>query len=367
MKKKPYKKFVFFTILIVILFSLYHLYIYTFYTSKIFDRKDYLYIGDIARVGYQVDALYPRKLEYTLPKKHLNKEQYTSDKKIDILTLGDSFSNAATGGKNPYYQDYLATDYNASVLNILDTRDHSVNTFKPVIALYNNGWLKQHHVKFVIIQSVERFCVQRYAKKFDYSFNDIDINKVIRSSRQYDSYIPKINFISTANYKFPYYNYQSKKKVHFHPDVMLLELNKNLFSPENFSDKLLIHHEDILSLPYNTQENIFMLNQNLNHLAILLKSIDVKLIFMPTVDKYDLYYPYIKNNPYRKNLFFKIIRKLPKEYIFIDTKKILEQLLLKGTLNVYYPDDSHWSELAIKAIINENFTFLKKALYANHP
>jgi len=367
MRKITYKKFVFFTILIITLFSVFHLYVYTFYTSKIFARQDHLYIGDIARVGYQVDALYPRKLKYTLAKKHLQKDQYSNDKKIDILTLGDSFSNAATGGLNPYYQDYLATDYNATVLNIVDTRDNRINTFKPVIALYNNGWLKKHHVKFVIIQSVERFCVQRYAKKFDYSFKDININKVIRSSRQHDSYIPKIKFISTANYKFLYYNYQANKKVHFHPDVMLLKLNKNLFSPKNFSNKLLIHHEDIISLSYNTQDNISTINKNLNYLAKRLKTIGVQLVFMPTVDKYDLYYPYIKNNLYSKNNFFNFFRKTHKKYIFIDTKQTLEQLLQKGTLNVYYPDDSHWSNLAIKTIINKNFNFIKGNLHAQYP
>jgi hypothetical protein len=366
MKKKSYKKFTFITIALVGAFSLYHLYIYTFYTSKIFAREDHLYIGDIARVGYQVDALYPRKLKYTLPKKHLTKEQYHNTMNIDILTLGDSFSNAATGGLNPYYQDYLATDYNATVLNIIDTNGNRINTFKPVIALYNNGWLKQHNVKFVIIQSVERFCVQRYARDFNYSFSDINIEKVIQSARKHDSYIPKISFISTVNYKFPYYNYMSKVKMHFHTDVVLLPLNKQLFSPQHFSNRLLIHHEDIVSIPYNTQKNIEKLNQNFNHLAKLLKTINVTLIFMPTVDKYDLYYPYIKNNPYKKNIFFDLLRKMPKEYIFIDTKKTLQKLLKKEILDVYYPDDSHWSNKAIQTVIKENFDFFNKELYAKH-
>ena len=358
MKQKLYKQFTFISIGIILIFSLYHFYVYTFYTSKIFAREDHLYIGDIARVGYQIDALYPRKLEYTLPKKHLQKEQYNNAINIDILTLGDSFSNAATGGLNPYYQDYLATDYNKTVLNITDTRNNKTNTFTPVIALLNTGWLQQHHIKFVIIQSVERFCVTRYAQDFNYSFSDIDIQRTIQSSKEYDSYIPNINFISTVNYKFPYYNYLSKKKIHFHPDVMLFQLNKKLFSPKRFSSQLLIHNEDIVSMPYNTRNNLHKLNENFNHLARLLKNINVQLVFMPTVDKYDLYYPYIKNNPYPKNMFFDILREMPKEYIFIDTKDTLQKLLKNQIQDVYYPDDSHWSNKAIQSIVKENFNFL---------
>ena len=346
----PYKKFVFLILALLSLFSLYHYIVFTLYSSKIFAREDKLYIGDIARVSYQTDPLFPRKLEYTLPKKHLNKKQYHQDMNIDILTIGDSFSNAATGGLNPYYQDYLATDYNKTVLNIVNTKGGKLHIFSPIIALYNNGWLKKHHVKTVIIQSVERFCVTRFTKKFDFNTKDINLKNNIASARTHDSYIPQIKFISEANYKLPYYQYQATKKIHFHTDVMLFKLNKKLFSPINFTNKLLIHHEDILSLPYNNYESIKRLNQNFNLLAKKLSAIGTTLVFMPTVDKYDLYYPYISTNPYQKNNFFDIIRKMKKNYVLIDTKEILQKQLTDGVLDIYYPDDSHWSFKAIATI-----------------
>jgi len=346
----PYKKFVLLILSFISLFSLYHYIVFTLYSSKIFAREDKLYIGDIARVSYQTDPLFPRRLEYTFPKKHLNKKQYHEDMTIDILTIGDSFSNAATGGLNPYYQDYLATYYNKTVLNIVDTKSGALNLFAPIIALYNNAWLQKHHVKTIIIQSVERFCVTRFAKKFDFNTQEINLKKDIASARTHDSFIPQIKFISEANYKLPYYQYQARKKIHFHTDVMLFQLNKKLFSPKNFQNKLLVHHEDILSLPYNNYTSIKILNQNFNLLAKKLSSIGIRLVFMPTVDKYDLYYPYISKNPYQKNSFFDIIRKMKKDYIFIDTKQILEKQLQNGIEDIYYPDDSHWSFKAIETI-----------------
>jgi hypothetical protein len=61
---------------------------------------------------------------------------------------------------------------------------------------------------------------------------------------------------------------------------MLFQLDKKLFSPINFQNKLLIHHEDILSLPYNNYENIKKLNKNFNFLAKKLSSIGIRLIFI---------------------------------------------------------------------------------------
>jgi len=348
------KKYTLVIFVLIVIYALYHALIYTFYTSNIFDRNDGKYIGDIARVSYQTDALFPRKLQYTLQKKHLNKEEFAQTNKIDVLTTGDSFSNAATGGLNPYYQDYLATYYGVNVLNIVDSHNGTLHTFEPIITLYNSGWLQKHKVKIVIIQSVERFCVMRYAKDFNFTQNKADINKLVKSARTKDSYIPKINFISTANYKFLYYNIQKHKKVHFHVDVDILQLNRKLFTPKKFQDKLLIHHEDILSIPYNNETNIKKINENFNHLAQMLQTANIQLVFMPTIDKYDLYYPYIKNNPYPKNLFFDYLRPLHKEYVFIDTKKILEPLLKQGVKDLYYPDDTHWSYKAIDAIVTNN-------------
>jgi len=354
MKQISYKKYTFIFFIVVIFYTLYHFTIYSLYTSQIFARADKLYIGDIARVGYQTDALFPRKLEYTFPKRHLKKEDYTENLKIDIVTTGDSFSNAAMGGKNPYYQDYIATYYDKVVLNIVNSDGGKLHTFEPIVALANSGWFKKHRVSYVIIQSVERFCVMRYAKKFDFTKSTIDLKRDIESPRTTNSFIPHINFISTANYKFLYYTVQSKRKVHFHVDVDKLKLNKKLFTPKKFQDQLLVHHEDILSIPYNTKKNIQRLNSNFNRLAKLLQKENVTLLFMPTVDKYDLYYPYIKNNPYPKNHFFDYLRVLPKEYIFIDTKKILEPLLKQGVQNLYYPDDTHWSYKAIDAIVTSS-------------
>ena len=73
---------------------------------------------------------------------------------------------------------------------------------------------------------------------------------------------------------------------------------------------------------------------------------------MPVVDKYNLYSNFIVDNPYPRSTFFEKLRQLPKRYAFIDTKQILMEELERGELDLYYPDDSHWSWKAPQKIFN---------------
>jgi hypothetical protein len=51
---------------------------------------------------------------------------------------------------------------------------------------------------------------------------------------------------------------------------------------------------------------------------------------------------------------------MKKDYIFIDTKQILQTFLEKDIKDIYYPDDSHWSYKAIEAVTHTKI--YKKAL-----
>ena len=68
-------------------------------------------------MSYQIDMLHNRELKYTLPKKHLYKDNFNNHK-VDILTIGDSFSRGGGAGENSYYQDFIATELDVNVLNI---------------------------------------------------------------------------------------------------------------------------------------------------------------------------------------------------------------------------------------------------------
>ena len=108
-----------------------------------------------------------------------------------------------------------------------------------------------------------------------------------------------------------------------------------------------------------TYVNLLSTFLNFNHLSDKLKNINIELFLMPAVDKYDLYYPFIKNNYFNENDLFKYLRNANKNYYLIDTKKILEEELLKNEVDIFYADDTHWSYKASEAIANN----LKKEIY----
>lgn len=344
------KKYINLLFLFLFLFILYHLIIWHLFTKNIFDRTDQLYIGDLGRLSYQIDSLFPRKLEYSLENRFLT----TTNNTIDILTVGDSFSNAAMGGLNPYYQDYLATKYNKNILNLKRANENH-NPFEDILHLYNTGWLQEHKPKVIIIEFVERYAISEFAKDFNFNFVSqyIKNDNLIQIKKTVDSYIPQLKIINTANYKFLFhtikYHFTSKGKK----DIYKLQLEQNLFSTPRYQNTLLIMDQDINSIKEINQKSIKKLNQNFNKLSKLLQPLNIKLFFMPAVDKYDLYYSYIKNNPYPKNHFFDILRPLQKNYYFVDTKKILKEELKKGTLDLYYSDDTHWSYKTSKIITND--------------
>jgi hypothetical protein len=85
------------------------------------------------------------------------------------------------------------------------------------------------------------------------------------------------------------------------------------------------------------------LNDNLNRLADRLAPKGIQLVFMPVVDKYDLYYEHILDNLYPRNQFFNLLRPLPKRYRFIDTKAILADGVRMGDKDIFYVDDTHWT------------------------
>ncbi len=341
MNQKKYIKYLLSTIALFIGF---HLFMWVFFTSKIFGLDNKTSVGDLARMSYQVDMIVEKKLQYTLAKSFLYDKTY-KNQKIDLITIGDSFSHGGGAGLNPYYQDYLASKYDINILNINPI--DSVHFIETVALLNNKNFLQKTGTKYVLIQSVERILTDRFAKKINLKVDDQNITI---SKKVFNNIHLPVTIISTANYKIPFYTFAYHFKENAQKNIYKLKMKKKLFSLS--SNNILIFRDDIRNIPLFTELNIKQLNTNLNKLAHMLQKQNIKLIFMPTPDKYDLYYKYLSNNKHQKNPFFDLIRPLKKDYIFIDTKKILEPYIDKGTKDIYHIDDTHWSHNASEAIAN---------------
>jgi hypothetical protein len=131
--------------------------------------------------------------------------------------------------------------------------------------------------------------------------------------------------------------------------IYRLDLDKDMFTV-NASNKLLVTKQAIDNIILVSPKRVKQLNDNLNRLALILKRKNITLMFMPVVDKYDLYSSHVINNTLPTSDFFKDLRPLKKEYYLVDTKQILSPYL-STTKDIFYADDTHWSPIASEIII----------------
>jgi hypothetical protein len=338
------KKYLCIFIFLLALFMGFHFIVWISFTKDLFIQKENNSIGDLGRMSYIAKSLTLRKNEQNLPLKHI---EYNDNVEIDILTIGDSFSNGGGEGTNKYYQDYIATIKNLRVMNIQPSNEGFIET---VLILNNSGILDKLNPKIIILESVERTAINRYSKAIDWNIGLKDYS-ISFLYKKYSHSNPIPSFMNNLNYNALLYSllYRYDDNAIF-SDVYISNLTKNLFSCEN-KDKLLFYFEDLKDIPQSNNESISLLNENLNKLQQILNEKNIELYFMPAVDKYNLYSKYILNNKYNKSSFFELLREEKKLYKLIDTKLILENMVDNDEIDVYYSDDTHWSNKASEEIV----------------
>jgi len=324
-------------VLLVLVFS-FHTTVWHLATKNILAPQPSLHIGDLARLSYSLTSVHHKvDSNITLPKQHIKAHKWKGQK-VDILTIGDSFSNGTAGGNNPFYQDYIASMTNTKVLNISTKRD----LIESVISLSNNGLLSKMSPKVIILESVERYVIDRFDIDINwdanYSKNDFlsDLSKTEKKPQA-------ASIINNGNYKYlinPLKYEYSSKPINI-SNVYKVPLSQELFSVEDPSH-LLFYSEELDKILKATPQAIKKANKNLNDLAVFLQQKGVRLVFLPIVDKSNLYASYIVSNPFVQSALFEQLRPLPKQYYFVDTKAILQKALPKQ-LDLYYADDTHWS------------------------
>lgn len=367
-----FKKLIYIWLILGLIIMLFHPPLYYMFILKVFP-KDGSIVGDLARMTYSVDMVDKRYTKIDLDKRHMNMQTDYNGKEIDLVTIGDSFSEGAGGGKNPYYQDYIANNFDLNVLNIKMSKD-SKSYIETIYGLLNSGKLEEKKIKYILIESVQRRSLERFSVNninkaiIVDEFNIFKEPKIVEKNNLDDlsffeillSIFKKsdkddIGIINNLNQNALIYNLRFKLKGYgkMSSHVYRENLNKELFSVLSSKD-LLFYYEDLKYLDLETKENVELLNENFNVLARDLSQKGIKLIFMPAVDKYNLYRPYIISNIYKESIFFEYLETLPKEYIFINTKKILSKELENGEKDIFFADDTHWNYKASEKIVSDD-------------
>jgi hypothetical protein len=306
-------------------------------------------VGDLSRIGYISDVAELKKEEFDLPRRQISLEDLNGQP-LGLLTIGDSFSNYGTQGRNARYQDYIASINDFNVANVNASAD---NILSEVYALLKRGFFDDYRPEYLLIESVERECVRNFAGPLERYIAPARAQTVLplKTLKKTDGpRQPRVSFLNTGNFKYlqnaVLYNFSDHA---YSKRVGVRELRKPLFSAGD-GKKLLFYYNDIERRSLSDDSAIGRLNDNLNALSAELKRKKIKLVFMPVVDKSNLYAPYIVGDPYPKSVFFEKIRMVRKDYIFIDTKEILSRALEDGEKDTFYADDTHWSWKAPKRV-----------------
>ena len=314
--------------------------------STFFYSKDK---GDLLRVGFlKADKPYREifQSEFNRPVYYDTLSRVNTQKKSSytVLIFGDSFS--AQGCFS--YQNYLAQSDSISVL-YCDINKYG-NSIETLYGALNDKLFDSIDVRYVVLESVER----------DFAKRGYELNKQTKLST-----LPKpVTHSGKINYntsfpppelvKFPLFSllYHFSDNA-FLSEVYQVKINRPLFSGSREST-LLFSNLDLKNIDrYNNLKAVTNLNKVLNIVSKKLQEKSIKLIVLPSPDKYDLYYEYITNKAnYTKPLFFDLMKQMDKNYGYIDSKKILSQVL-KTKKDIYFFDDTHWSPWGSQLIAKE--------------
>ena len=339
-----------------------------YFINAVFYRKNE---GDLARLGYIYNNPSPSSevaAQYKpLEEKYIRISETDLDQniKVDILTIGDSFSEQRLVG----YQNILANK-GFSVVHV-DRFLSEENPIQVLIELINSDFFDRIKTECVVLQVVERSVVQRtsklslaQSKNIDSIKTQIQEHKEKLKSTNPDE-LQKIEFFSDATVKIPLFNFQYLfLNRPLHSDIYCFKSNTNLLFSNNPKD-LLFYKDDIKTLSAkNDDKNVSQVNKIFNEINQLLEKKGIKLIVMIAPDKYDLYYPYIKNKPKGKEpLFFEKLEKEKKEYLYIPSYSILSDMIKKEK-DVYFYDDTHWTMKGADAMAESIYNMIqnKKAV-----
>ncbi|WP_242133233.1 alginate O-acetyltransferase AlgX-related protein [Aestuariivivens marinum] len=314
--------------------------------------------GDLNRLGkISISEHYRDTLlaNDTLPKLWTNFSEIDRNLEkgpIDVLIIGDSFSNQGTIS----YYNFLASIITLNVFNFDYNAFNLGDYYNPIQLLFgikNSGLIEEIKPKCIVLEIVERNVIEHF-RNLDHN---LQIDKAELKDRLYSPVIEPLAFPVRTFFNdiVLYYRYGFFYKFNDHAyesQVYKLAMSDTLFS--SGIDDLIFFEKDLINMHNTiTEQNIELFNDGMNMLNKELESIGINLIVLVCPDKYDMYQDYIVNNRHPKNPFFDILRSKNKTYDFIDTKTLFMPYLEKGIKDLYFADDTHWSPIASKIVAQE--------------
>lgn len=302
-------------------------------------------IGNLALIpfGKEYDTFLEQSMLKDTLFKTIDKTDDLKNIHVDVLTIGDSFSQQSNGG----YQNYLAS----KGLSVANCYRHLYSS--PLQFAYNimqGSFIDSSQVKVLVVESVERD-FQGVVKEFD-----TEKTIIPKSHTNHRGNVNKNEWSLARTRDFFFY------KMGMDNPIYSAKLDKKYFS-SNYPQDLYFYYSDVeneMSIRKSNEEIVRKVFMTLSNKA---EEKGIQLIMMIAVDKYDLYQNHIVNNPWPIKTVNEDIEKiLGKRQDVLLAKKVLLPLVEKGEKDVFKFNDTHWSYKASASVANE----LYKRIITNH-
>ncbi len=311
--------------------------------------------GDLNRIGkVSVDHDYRKVFSSIMASGRLYTElsqlRGSGDVTVDVLAVGDSFSQQGAGG----YQNFLTSEHGLSVLNIDSANYHLDNPLQVVSTISNASFVSSIRPRVIVLESIERrFSLRAARLDRNESLDLAGFKARYGRPEPIDESEPPLDlglFPDMTKY-FLFGVFRRLSPNAFFSQVYDVRLRKELFTTR--PDRLLFFHEDVDNAHFGAEGYVAVLNDELNRIGKRLAALGITLVVLPSPDKYDMYRSFIVDGGLPENRFFDSMRVLEKNYQYVDTKSLLEPYLEGGIKDLYYADDTHWSPLASSIVAGE--------------
>ncbi len=293
--------------------------------------------GDLGRLGL---LFFPA--DYTLPKpdfqQFAHNVEYTDSIPSDscVWVIGDSFSQP---DKTSKYTDFLAQYATFPVYNFSTGWLHG-NPFNSFLYLSKTQPLPS----VVIVESVERallsrLCNAQIALAADSLMTQKYLDTVPPTAQRFSD---KTLLEQTQEFV--------KKRVGIDNPVKTAELRTPMFTCRGHENGLYFINEDLQKFD---AERMDLAVRKLDSLFAYAQEVGVHLYVVVAEDKYDLYQPYIVDNPYPQSVNLDTLAERIYSPYFINSKDTLALIAAQGVRDIFFCDDTHWSQVGGKAVAEQ--------------
>lgn len=281
-------------------------------------------------------------------------------KTFDVLTIGDSFSNGYGGN---YFQDYLVDCYHLSVLNV-PCRQFS----NPLAVLYlmdKVGYLDEVKPRILILESTVTGMPGRFGtipleipvvsrEGFNQSHQLTKAQQKIQNDIEDGQLAPSV--MVRANFSILakcWYRWTHPGNGKPNWETRMARLTKAVFTNPGM-ESTLVYAEGLQNTQY-AEKVALDINTTINETTAFLAKKGIKLVLLPMVENYDLYFPYFENKDGCKEInLLSQLERLPRQYTLINTKTILRKVLEEeSTKDLYWADENHFSWKAQQIVCDE--------------